>query len=147
MRERTLCRQQMASDLMKIYREVIQSVPQGTTQTELYEMVVAHPAPRFYIDPRMAHIRLSPMMRGDYKELEKLKPLKRKMYQDLFDVVMRLSQKSHYWGKSLYYILKDAVLEPAPQFYISNDRMRLIWKEKSKEERQARMRRYEKRNN
>lgn len=144
MREQTLCRQQMSQDLMKVYREVVQEVPLGITQTEIYEMVVAHPAPRFYIDPRMAHIRLSPMMRGDYTELEKLKPLRQKMYKDLFEVVMRLSQKSRYWRKSLYYILKDAVLEPAPRFYISQDTMRQIWKKKSIEERKARMKRYEK---
>ena len=62
MKEQSLCRQQMSRDLMKVYREVYQDVPLGTTQTEVYEMVVAHPAPRFYIDPRKAHERISPMM-------------------------------------------------------------------------------------
>lgn len=143
-REQTLCRQQMSQDLMRVYREMVQEVPFGTTQTELYEKVVNHPAPRFYVDPRMAHIRLSPMMRGDYSGIEKLKPLRQQMYHDLFEVVMRLGQKRPYWGKSLYYILKDAVLEPAPRFYISQDAMRLIWKTKSVEERKVRMKHYEK---
>ena len=137
-----MCRQQMTQDLMNVYRDVYQDVPMGTTQTEVYRMVVQHPAPRFYIDPRMAHIRIAPLMRGDYSALERLKPLKRKMYMDLYDVVMRLSQKKGYWHRSLYYILKDAVLEPAPQFYISADSMRLIWKKKSEEDRQRRMRRF-----
>jgi hypothetical protein len=125
MKEQSLCRQQMSRDLMKVYREVYQDVPLGTTQTEVYEMVVAHPAPRFYIDPRKAHERISPMMRGDMSHLEKFNPLKRQMYMDLFEVVMNLSHKKHY--RSLYALLKDAVLENAPRFYIGAKRMSQIW--------------------
>ena len=149
MRERTLCRKQMAHDLMQIYREVVADCPMGTTQTEVYQLVVQHPAPRFYIDPRMAHLRISPMMRGDSSVLERLSPLKRQLYHDLYDVVMRLSQKKGFWRKSLYYILKEAVLEPAPRFYINSKRMEQIWKENIKETRQQKYKRlgkpYEKR--
>ncbi len=142
MRERTLCRQQMASDLMKAYRDVVsEELPQGITQTEVYDMVVVRQAPRFYIDPRRAHLRISRMMRGDYSELEELNPLKQMMYKDLFEVVMRLSHRKSY--KSLYAVLKDAVLENAPRFYISGKRMGQIWRMKNEESRLARMKRYE----
>ena len=142
MRERTLCRQQMASDLMKAYRDVVsEELPQGITQTEVYDMVVVRQAPRFYIDPRRAHLRISRMMRGDYSELEELNPLKQMMYRDLFEVVMRLSHRKSY--KSLYAVLKDAVLENAPRFYISGKRMGQIWRMKNEESRLARMKRYE----
>lgn len=113
---------------MKAYREVCADCPQGTTQIQVYEMVVNKPAPRFYIDPRSALQVLSPIMRGDRSALEQMKPLRRQMYEDLFDVVMRLSQKKDYWCKSLYVILKDAVLQPAPRFYINTMRMGQIWK-------------------
>ena len=113
---------------MKAYREVCADCPQGTTQIQVYEMVVNKPAPRFYIDPRSALQVLSPIMRGDRSALEQMKPLRQQMYEDLFDVVMRLSQKKDYWCKSLYVILKDAVLQPAPRFYINTMRMGQIWK-------------------
>lgn len=128
MRETTLCRKEMRHDLMKAYREVCADCPQGTTQIQVYEMVVNKPAPRFYIDPRSALQVLSPIMRGDRSALEQMKPLRQQMYEDLFDVVMRLSQKKDYWCKSLYVILKDAVLQPAPRFYINTMRMGQIWK-------------------
>lgn len=140
-REQTPCRQQMSRDLMKIYREVCQDVPLGTTQTEVYEMVVNHKAPRFYIDPRRAHLHIAPLTRGDYSKLQGLTPLKKQMYKDLFDVVMRLCQNSKFWHKKLYYILKEAVLEPAPRFYISSKRMEQIWKESTEVSRQARLKR------
>ena len=136
MKERTLCRQQMMRDLMQVYREVVSDCPIGTTQTEVYQLVVQHPAPRFYIDPRAAHAVMSPMMRGDRSVLEKLNPLKQQMYLDLYDVVMMLSQKKGFWRKSLYYILREAVLEPAPRFYINTMRMGQIWREKNEENRQ-----------
>ena len=150
MRERTICRRQMMSDLMQVYREVVENCPQGTTQTEVYQLVIQHPAPRFYIDPRWAHSIVSPMMRGDRSVLEKLKPLKQQMYKDLYDKVMELSQMKGFWRKSLYYILKEAVLQPAPRFYINTTRMGQIWQEKTIETRQLRYKRigktYEKRN-
>ena len=149
-KERTLCRRQMMNDLMAVYREIVPNCPQGTTQTEVYELVIQHPAPRFYIDPRRAHQVVSPMMRGDHSVLERLQPLKRQMYLDLYDKVMELSQKKGFWRKSLYYILKEAVMQPAPRFYINTTRMGQIWQEKTIETRQQRYKRigkpYEKRN-
>lgn len=150
MRERTLCRRQMMQDLMQVYREVVANVPLGTTQTEVYQIVVQHPAPRFYIDPRRAHLIISPMMRGDMSGIEKLPELKQQMYHDLYDAVMKVSQKKGFWGKKLYRLLREAVLEPAPRFYIGVTRMGQIWQEKTIESRQARYQRlgkpYEKRN-
>ncbi len=131
-KEQTLCREQMKDDLMKVFREISGNYS-CRYQTEAYEQTVQHPAPRFYIDARRAHCVISPMRRGDYSQLDKLSsPLKRQMYLDLFDTVQRLYQKSTYWGKSLYYVLQFAILEPAPRFYIGADMMRLIWKERTR---------------
>ena len=136
MRERTLCREQMMNDLMRVYREVVAECPLGTTQTEVYQIVVRHSAPRFYIDPRRAHLVISPMMRGDRSVLDRLSPLKRQMYLDLYAKVMELSQRKGFWKKRLYFILREAVLEPAPRFYINARRMGQIWQWKSGETRQ-----------
>lgn len=141
MRERTISRREMRRELMRVYREVVADCPTGTTQTEVYQKVVEHPAPRFYVEPRMAHLVISPMMRGDNSPLEKMGALKRQMYRDLYDTVMRLTQVKRFWHKSIYYILKEAVLEPAPRFYISADRMRMIWKEEVVETRQQKYKR------
>lgn len=140
MRERTICRHEMARDLMRVYREVVSDCPNGTTQTEVYKLVVQHPAPRFYIDPRRAHLYINPMMRGDRSAINRLSQLKQQMYQDLYDVVLSLYQKKPFWGKSIFYVLKEAVLEPAPRFYIDWKRMEQIWTEKTIESRQAKYR-------
>lgn len=126
MKRQTAIRQEMNRDLMRIYREVSAN-SSCRSQKAAYELTINHAAPRFYVDVRWAHQRLSPLMRGDRSTLEQLNPLQRQMYEDLFDVVMRLQQKERFSGRTLHYILRYAVNEPAPRFYIDVRRMRQIW--------------------
>lgn len=114
---------------MKVYCKVLREFD-VRTQTEAFERTVRHPASRFFIDTRRAYQNIYPMLRGDYSRLEKMKPLRQEMYKALFDVVMRLSQKRQFWGKSPYYIVRFAVLEPAPRFYIGIEKMRKVFRER-----------------
>lgn len=131
MNESTVCREAMKDDLMKVFREVSGSYC-CRNNWEAWKRVVEHPAPRFYVDARRAHHVISPMLHGDRSKLEELSPLKREMYEALFDTVMRLWQKNAYWGKSLNYVLQFAVMEPAPRFYINAYRMGQIWRERTR---------------
>lgn len=137
MRELTQLREEMSRDLLKVYREECRNYS-GYLQTEIFKLTVNHPAPRFYVDARRAHQHISPLLRGDRSKLDKMKPLRREMYEDLFDVVMRLSQKKKFWGKSLYSILRQAVMEPAPRFYIGVTRMGQIFSQQVSKERKQR---------
>ena len=119
----------MYDELMKVYCKVLREFD-VRTQTEAFERTVRHPASRFFIDTRRAYQNIYPMLRGDYSRLEKMKPLRQEMYKVLFDVVMRLSQKRQFWGKSPYYIVRFAVLEPAPRFYIGIEKMRKVFRER-----------------
>ena len=131
MKQRTFLKEEMKRDLMVVYREVAQK-GECKTQTEAYEQTVSHGAPRFYVDARWAHVRISPMLRGERGHLEKMGSVQRQLYEDLFDVVVRLSQKEKFWGASLSHILRYAVQEPAPRFYIGAARMGQIWTEKTR---------------
>lgn len=130
MRESTQLKEEMKRDLMTVYKEESQNYS-GYLQTEVYALTVQHPAPRFYVDARRAHQHISPLLRGDRSGLEKMKPLRREMYEALLEVVISLSRREKFLGKSLYYILRQAVMEPAPRFYISVMRMGQIWKEQT----------------
>ena len=123
------CRESMYDELMKVYCKILREFD-VRTQTEAFERTVRHAASRFYIDTRRAYQNIYPMLRGDYSRLEKMKPLRQEMYKALFDVVMRLSQKRQFWGKSPYYIVKFAILEPAPRFYIDVETMRKIFRKR-----------------
>ena len=137
MKRTTPLMDEMKRDLMRVYQEESRNYS-GFMQKEVYALTVQHPAPRFYIDPRSAHMYISPLLRGDRSGLEKMKPLRREMYEALFRVVMSLSQKEKFWGKPLYCILRQAVMEPAPRFYINVTRMGQIWREQTQKERSRR---------
>ena len=119
----------MYDELMKVYCKVLREFD-VRTQTEAFERTVRHPASRFFIETRRAYQNIYPMLRGDFSRIEKMKPLRQEMYMALYDVVVRLSQKRQFWGKSPYYIVKFAILEPAPRFYIGVEKMRKVFRER-----------------
>ena len=119
----------MYDELMKVYCKVLREFD-VRTQTEAFERTVRHPASRFFIETRRAYQNIYPMLRVDFSRIEKMKPLRQEMYRALYDVVMRLSQKRQFWGKSPYYIVKFAILEPAPRFYIGVEKMRKVFRER-----------------
>lgn len=130
MKQRTAFHEEMRRDLMRVYREVCANYS-CRDNTEALEKVINHPAPRFYINVKSAHTILSPMMHGDRTMLQKMTPQKRQMYEDLFDTVLRLSQKDRFHNCTLHHILRFAIQEPAPKFYIQLRRMEQIWKEET----------------
>lgn len=129
MEKNGVCREAMYDELMKVYCKVLREFD-VRTQTEAFERTVRHPASRFFIETRRAYQNIYPMLRGDFSRIEQMKPLRQEMYRALYDVVMRLSQKRQFWGKSPYYIVKFAILEPAPRFYIGVEKMRKVFRER-----------------
>ena len=114
---------QMQIDLIAAYKRVCSSC---WTQTEAYEKMVKEPAPRYYVTAKQACQVLSPMLRGDFGTVNMMRPIRREMYYSLYDEVVRLSEKRDYINKGLMYIVRDAVMRPAPRFFISPVRARII---------------------
>lgn len=119
-------KRQMYADLMERYRYVVDHYS-CADQTEAYIKTITSQAKRFYVNPRWAVQRLAPMFKGDMDALKGLSPNKRQMYEDLFKVVVKLSSKLEFQGKSLYWITQFAVLQPAPRFYVDPPMMSKIY--------------------
>lgn len=113
----------MQEDLIAAYKRVYSKC---WTQHEAYEKMVMEPAPRYYVTAKQASMILSPMMRGDFEYVDLMQPLRREMYYALFNDVIKLSERREFIGKSLTYILQYAVTQPAPRFYISAERGKVI---------------------
>lgn len=114
---------QMQQDLIAAYKRVCGDC---WTQHQAYERMVNEPAPRYYVSPRQASQIIARMVKGDFSRVEMMLPLRREMYYSLFKVVQELSEKREFIGKSLSYIMKFAVMQPAPKFYISPLRASMI---------------------
>ena len=106
---------QMYSDLIRSYCKACEN---SWTMMEACDKAVRMPAPRFYITPKQARKILAPMMKGDFERVDLYDPLKRKMYYELYDIVINMCEKREFIGKSLCHIVQFAVMQPASQFFI-----------------------------
>lgn len=108
---------QMQADMIKAYCTVLKE-HQCWTYEDACSKAVKLPAPRYYVTPKQAHMVISPMMKGDFEMVNLMMPLRRKMYYSLFDTVVKMTEQRQYADKSLWHIMKFAVLQPAPEFFI-----------------------------
>lgn len=117
---------QKRDDLMAVYRQVYHKC---WRQRDAYRRTVQHAAPRFYVTPKQAYQRLLPMLDGDFSVIENMSPLKKKMYMDLFDIVLETAERREFLGKSLWFIIPWVVTQPAPEFYTTEERFKQIFHE------------------
>lgn len=118
--------QQKREDLMAVYRQVY---PKCWRQRDAYRRTVKHAAPRFYVTPKQAYQKILPMLDGDFSEIEVMAPLRRKMYMDLFDIVLATAERREFIGKSLWFIIPWVVTQPAPEFYVAEETFKKIFHE------------------
>lgn len=111
-------------DLMAAYREVCTHCH---SQHEAWVKTIKHQAPRYYVTPKQAHEMLSPLIRGDFSKLDKLKPHIRRMYLSMFDELQVMTQQREYIGKSLWFICQFLVTRPAPEFFITESNLRITF--------------------
>ena len=110
-------KRQMQNDLIKAYCKACEG---SWTMRDACAKAVKMPAPRFYISPKQAHHFISQMVKGDFEQVDLLcRPLRRQMYYELYDVVIKLSERREFMCKSLWYILQFAVTQPASQFFVT----------------------------
>lgn len=111
----------LREDLAAAYRDVYSHC---YSQDEAWRKTINHPAPRFYISPKQAHEILRSMVRGDMSIVDNMRPLKRRMYYDLFATMQKMVQQKEYMGMSLWILCQFLVKQPAPQFYLAVETVR-----------------------
>lgn len=112
---------EMRQALWEAYRDVYRHC---WTQNEAWKRTVRHPAPRFYVSPKQARLVVAPLLRGDFSQLEKMSPEKKKMYREIYERVLQAAQRPEFVGKSLNYIIPHIVSQPAPEFYLEVETIR-----------------------
>lgn len=111
-------------DVLAAYRDV---APRCRTQKEAWEKTARHAAPRYYITPRQAWNRLRLMVRGDFSEVDRMKPTSKRMYYALYEKLKEMSQRREFIGCSLWFICQFIVSEPAPEFFIGDEAVKRIF--------------------
>ena len=101
-------------DLMRAYLQELSGRPH-ILLPDVLRAVVTSPSKRFWVTSERASIVVYNMMKGD--RLEHMRPLKRKMFREIYRRVMKL--KRNYPQLSISILTEQAVSQPAPEFYIT----------------------------
>lgn len=108
-------------DLMRAFQNELAGRPH-ILLPEVLNAVVSSPSKRFWVTSERAAIVIYNMMKGD--ELEHMRPLKRKMFREIYRRVMKL--KANYPQLSIPILTEQVVAEPAPEFYITPGSAKVI---------------------
>ena len=105
---------QRNDNLMEVYHEIIVKA-NHVRMPDVYEQVANSPSRRFWVSEERATIVVSSMMRGD--SLDRMRPLKREMYNEIYRRAMALRDKSP--KMPISQLVAQVVEQPAPKFYLT----------------------------
>ena len=114
---------QMQDDLIAAYSKVCDT---SWNLKDACTKAVKLPAPRYYVTAKQAYQVIAPMIKGDFGHVDLMLPNRKRMYYSLFEKVVEMTEKRAFIGKSLYYIMQYAVVQPAPEFFIRWDTLAKI---------------------
>lgn len=110
----SLLKHERDEDLMRAYARELSGRPH-ILLPDVLKAVVSNQSKRFWVTSERASIVIYNMMKGD--KLENMRPLKRKMFREIYRRVMKL--KKNYPQLSISILTEQVVAEPAPEFYIT----------------------------
>lgn len=122
--------QEMKDDLMKVYKEV---APFCKSQNEAWKRTVLHPAPRYYLSEPHAIRVIKSIINGETDKIDKMPSTVKRRCYSLYNEVLRLSENPKYTNKPIVYLVRLALYNPAPEFFLTTERFRRIfYEEKNK---------------
>ena len=127
--------QERDEDMRRAYSQIVDRCNRVDLQ-EVFHRLVNMPSKRFWVTPDRAAIVIHSMMRGD--TLHYMRPLKREMYQELYNIVIELKEK--YPNANMPELCSMAVLIPAPKFYLTVGSAIVIWHKAKKNRRKSKIR-------
>ena len=104
-----------SDDLMRAYDEYIASCGH-IRMPDVYERIVKMPSRRFWVSDIRATLVVSAMMRNDARK-ERMWPLRRKMYEEIYRRVTALRRERPWLTVSESCAI--VVSGPAPEFYLT----------------------------
>jgi hypothetical protein len=113
--------QERNEDIMRAYLEQIRSC-ENIYLPQVLTRVVNMPSKRFWVSAERAAVVVSMMMRG--KELPRMLPTKREMFEEIYRRVLILKEKNPHM--SLFELSLQVVQEPAPKFYLTAGSAKVI---------------------
>lgn len=108
--------EERSRDLLRVYHEHIAKCGR-VVMPEVCKAIVEMPSRRFWVSETRAVIVISAMIKGDMQKLNKMRPLKREMFEEIYRRVMLLKQELP--NTPLFDLCLMVIEQPAPKFYIT----------------------------
>lgn len=128
------CAEERVTDLMKAYDDYISSCT-FIRMPDAYMFIANSPAPRFYVSDTRASVVVSAMLSNRKHRYNRMRPLKREMYEEICRRVKLMQEKDP--SLSILACCAEVVIQPAPKFYIKPSSVKCIickyreeWKKK-----------------
>lgn len=118
---------EMRSDLMQNFREVLSKDKRGLSVSELCEETVKRPARRFYVSVLQAYKVVSKIRKGNLHALDRMAPYRKEMFLEINRMVDECLTRYEYATKPLIFIIAHVLSNRAPRFYISAESMRQLY--------------------
>lgn len=118
---------EMHTDLMQNFREVLSKNKKGMSVSELCEETVKRPARRFYVSVLQAYKVVSKIRKGNLHELDRMASYRKDMFLEINRMVDECLTRYEYATKPLIFIVAHVLSNRAPRFYISAESMRQLY--------------------
>lgn len=118
---------EMRTDLMQNFREVLSEDKKGMSVSELCEETVKRPARRFYVSVLQAYKVVSKIRKGNLHELDRMASYRKEMFLEINRMVDECLTRYEYATKPLIFIVAHVLSNRAPRFYISAESMRQLY--------------------
>ena len=105
---------QRNDDLMRVYRRQL-AAARTVVMPEIFELVAASPARRFWVSEERASIVVSAMESG--RPVPRMRSNKREMFEEIYR--RYLLRRAENPGASTFQLVSEIVNQPAPKFYLT----------------------------
>ena len=110
-------------DLMRNFKHLV-ATTSHINMPALCRKLVKLPSRRFYVSEKRAAAVIGRMMKG--YDLSDMRPLRAEMFREIYKRVMEMRDTDEKRTKSISHIVSLVVLQQAPQFYLTENRVHAI---------------------
>lgn len=116
--------QQRNAELFGAFKKAMSQ--SGITFDQAVEAAINSPTSRYWVSPNYVYRDIKARLRGyataydPSARRKKVRSCKETMYDELWELYQKLSEKAYFKGSSTYFLVSFVVNQKAPRFYLSH---------------------------
>lgn len=125
-----------SDEMMREYDKLLREL-RHIEMPDVYQKIASSPSSRFWVSDTRAALVVATIMKGDNTALDKMNPLKKEMYLEIYRRTKEI-QRTHP-HLSLSELCARVVMQPAPKLYLTPGSVKIMvckarekWKERKR---------------